>query len=64
MEKEQVKKLVQATSPGTAVAENVFTERQTAVFQSKYIDSYDEALELLEKHDITGGKGKHKWKHR
>ncbi|GAB6158338.1 hypothetical protein JCM39194_15380 [Desulfotomaculum varum] len=64
MEKDQVRKLVQATSPRTAVADDVFTEQQTAVFQSKYIDSYDEALDLLEKHDITGGKGKHKWKHR
>lgn len=63
MEKE-VKDLVEATAPRTEIPKNTFTDLQVDAFNSKYIDSYDEALDLLEKRDITVSKGKYKWKDR
>ncbi|MEW6064120.1 hypothetical protein P378_06805 [Desulforamulus profundi] len=64
MEKDQVRDLVEVTAPRTGFPRSTFTDLQVDAFNSKYIDSYDEALDLLEEHDITVAKGKYKWKDR
>ncbi|GAB6179776.1 hypothetical protein JCM14036_10950 [Desulfotomaculum defluvii] len=64
----QVKDLVEVMAPKEGSANSTFTDAQLATFQSDYVDSYDETLELLEKHDFTltrsNNKGKYKWKRR
>ncbi len=52
MEKE-VKELVKVTAPNKGTNQNLFTDAQLGVLHSGYINHYDEALELLEKKDIT-----------
>ena len=59
MEKE-VKELVEATAPSKGSNRNMFTEAQLGALNSNYIDSYDEALDLLEKKDITVQRSKYK----
>ncbi|AEF93488.1 hypothetical protein Desca_0598 [Desulfotomaculum nigrificans CO-1-SRB] len=65
MEKGQVRDLVEATAPREDFSGNSFTNVQLDTFRSRYIDTYDEALDLLEDHDITVRRsGKYKWKDR
>lgn len=63
MEKE-VKDLVEVTAPKESFSGNTFTDLQLGAYKSGYVDSYDEAIQLLERHDITGKKGKYRWKDR
>ncbi|WP_041274651.1 hypothetical protein [Desulforamulus reducens] len=65
MERE-VKDLVEVTAPREGSLKSTFTDAQIGTFHSGYVDSYDEAMQLLEKHDLTvkrsNNKGKYKWK--
>lgn len=63
MEKE-VKELVKVTAPSKGTNQNMFTDAQLGVLNSGYIDHYDEALELLEKKDITVQRSRDKGKDR
>jgi len=64
MERGHVQDLVEAPAPRAGFRRSSFTNLQVNAFDSGYIDSYDEALDLLEDHDITLRKGKYKWKDR
>lgn len=62
MEKEKVRNLVEVTAPREEDTESTFSDAQLTAFRSGQLNGYDEALDLLDKRDITLKKGKYKWK--
>lgn len=56
--------LVEATAPKEESPGNVFTNQQIGAVKSGYLENYDQALDLLEEHDITVRRGKYKKKDR